>query len=73
MGGVPVRFATAEDLLTHKLFAGRPRDLEDARGILLKQPHLGLGYVRAWLGHLQEGAEVDGLGRLDALAASIGR
>ena len=29
-----VRFATAEDLVIHKLAAGRPRDLEDVRGIL---------------------------------------
>ena len=46
--------------------------LEEA-GILLKQPNLDLGYVRAWLGHLQEGAEVDLLGRLDEVAASVGR
>lgn len=33
VNGVPVPFATAEDLLIHKLFAGRPRDLEDAIGV----------------------------------------
>lgn len=28
--GTPVPFATAEDLIVHKLFAGRPHDEEDA-------------------------------------------
>jgi len=33
-----VRFATAEDLIVHKVLAGRARDLEDVRSILLKNP-----------------------------------
>ncbi len=47
--GTPVRFASAEDLVIHKLFARRPRDLEDARGIILKNPSLDRDYVRGWL------------------------
>jgi len=30
--GVHVRFASVEDLVIHKMFAGRPRDIEDVRG-----------------------------------------
>lgn len=47
---VRVKIVTAEDLLLHKLFSDRPRDREDARGILLRQgKKLDLEYVGAWL------------------------
>lgn len=49
MGNARVRFATAEDLIIHKIIAGRARDLEDVRGVLLKNPHLDASYVRRWL------------------------
>jgi len=44
-----IRFATPEDVVIHKLIAGRTRDLEDARSILLKQPELDRDWVRRWL------------------------
>jgi hypothetical protein len=34
LGDVSIRVATAEDLLLMKILAGRPRDTEDARGIV---------------------------------------
>ncbi len=47
---VNVKIVTAEDLLLHKLLSERPRDHEDARGILLRQgKKLNLEYVSAWL------------------------
>ena len=45
VGDVPVRFTTAEDLLVQKLVAGRARDLEDVRGVLVRQPDVDLGTV----------------------------
>jgi len=36
--GQEVFFASPEDVIIHKIFAGRPRDMEDARTILLKNP-----------------------------------
>jgi hypothetical protein len=47
--GQDVHFACAEDLIIHKLIAGRPRDLEDARGVLLKNPRLDQALIRRWL------------------------
>jgi hypothetical protein len=35
-----------EDLIIHKVLAGRPRDLEDVRTILLKNPGFDLEYVQ---------------------------
>lgn len=34
----PVLFSSLEDLLIHKIIAGRPRDIEDIKSILLKNP-----------------------------------
>ena len=44
-----VHFAAVEDLIIHKLVAGRPRDLEDVRGVLLHNPSLNESYLLKWL------------------------
>ena len=49
MGKATVRFAAVEDVIILKMVAGRPRDLEDVRSILVKNPELGQGYIREWL------------------------
>ncbi|MEE8550839.1 MAG: nucleotidyl transferase AbiEii/AbiGii toxin family protein [Gemmatimonadota bacterium] len=47
--GVAVPFATAEDLILHKLFAGRARDLEDAAGVVRRQgAKLDWAYLERW-------------------------
>jgi hypothetical protein len=46
---VEVRFAAVEDVVIHKMVAGRPRDLEDVRGILAKHPIPDPAYVERWL------------------------
>ncbi len=63
LAGEPVLFATAEDVIIHKCFAGRPRDLEDARSILIKNPDLDQAYVRRWLKELEILPERAGLSR----------
>ncbi|MFH1147549.1 MAG: nucleotidyl transferase AbiEii/AbiGii toxin family protein [Pseudomonadota bacterium] len=47
--GQEISFAAPEDVIIHKIFAGRPRDMEDIRSILLKNPSIEVGYVRGWL------------------------
>jgi predicted nucleotidyltransferase len=46
---VPVKFASLEDIIVLKIFAGRERDLEDVRNIILKNPHFDKKYVEKWL------------------------
>jgi predicted nucleotidyltransferase len=47
--GTLVRFATLEDVVVHKVVAGRPRDLEDVKSIILKNPGYDRAYVERWL------------------------
>lgn len=49
VGGAPVRFASPEDVVIHKIVAGRPRDIEDARAILAKSVSLDRDYIVRWL------------------------
>jgi predicted nucleotidyltransferase len=49
MDNVEINFASPEDVIIHKCFAQRPRDLEDIRGILLKKPELDVEYMKKWL------------------------
>jgi hypothetical protein len=49
VAGAEVPFATAEDLILHKLFAGRPRDIEDVVGILQRRSSaIDWDYLLKW-------------------------
>jgi predicted nucleotidyltransferase len=47
--GVPVNFASVEDIIVLKLYAGRQRDIEDIKSIILKNPSFDKAYVFNWL------------------------
>ena len=40
-----VNFASVEDIIIHKVFAGRARDLEDVKNIILKNKSLDKEYI----------------------------
>lgn len=48
--GYPVKFATCEDLIIHKMVAGRAIDEEDVKSILIKNSDtIDLKYIEKWL------------------------
>jgi hypothetical protein len=49
LGSGVVRFTSVEDLIIHKMVAGRPRDIEDLRGILARSPRIDDTYLDTWL------------------------
>lgn len=57
MAGQDVAFAQVEDLIIHKIFAGRPRDLEDVRSVLIRNPETDTAYIRRWLKQFDESVE----------------
>lgn len=44
-----VKFASLEDVVIHKIIAGRARDIEDVKTILLKNPDYNSKYIHKWL------------------------
>lgn len=64
IAGTKLPVATAEDLLVHKILAGRPRDLEDAAAIVRRSgDHLDRVAVRTTLLELAEALADDDLAR----------
>lgn len=55
--GQKLAFASPEDLIIHKIFAGRPRDIEDVRVILIKNPDIDILYIRKWLKEFDESSD----------------
>ena len=74
LGARSVRFAAPEDVIIHKIFAGRPRDMEDASVIITKNPDIDREYVRRWLEEFDRSSEdsTDFLATFDRLYKKIG-
>lgn len=71
MGKASVRFASAEDVIVLKIIAGRPRDLEDVRGILVKNRELNCRYIRDWLAEFDRSLQKGCLQAFDDLVRSL--
>jgi len=48
-GNTIVKFASLEDVVIHKIIAGRARDIEDVRSIILKNSDYDAKYIVRWL------------------------
>jgi predicted nucleotidyltransferase len=49
IGRTQVKFASLEDVVIHKVISGRPRDLEDIKSILVRNPEYDSDYILGWL------------------------
>jgi hypothetical protein len=68
-----VCYASVEDVVIQKIFAGRPRDLEDVRTIILKNRGMDLEYVRNWLKELGSAMDEDYLNTFENIRQSTAR
>jgi predicted nucleotidyltransferase len=50
---VKVNYASIEDLIIRKIIAGRERDLEDVKSILLKNKKINENYILKWLSEFE--------------------
>ena len=57
LGRTLVKFASLEDVVIHKVIAGRARDLEDVKSILLKNPKYDSVYIEKWLEEFDKSLE----------------
>ena len=49
IGKAQVCFASVEDMVIHKIVAGRPRDIEDVKIMMIKEHIIDVDYIRRWL------------------------
>ena len=71
MGNALLRFASPEDLIIHKIVAGRPRDFEDVKSVLIKNPELDIKYIRNWLRRLASALKEPFLKRFNKVLKEI--
>ena len=59
--GYSAKFASVEDIVVHKILAGRAIDLEDVKNILLKNRKIDFKYIKQWLSEFDQLAEQKGI------------
>jgi hypothetical protein len=57
MGTIEIRFASLEDLIIHKVIAGRPRDWEDVERVLAKNPQADIPFIEKQLSLFEESVD----------------
>lgn len=73
IGRSEVKIAALEDVVIHKIIAGRPRDLEDVESILLKNPDYDARYIEKWLVEFDNSLRKNFLDHFKALRERIGK
>lgn len=64
MAGYSVKFASCEDVIIHKMFAGRAIDEEDVKNILIKNRRkINLRYIKKWLSEFSKISDQKGISR----------
>ncbi len=71
LGATAVRFASLEDVVIHKIIAGRGRDIDDVKAILLKNPNYDTGYITRWLKEFDQSLQEDFLGAFHKIVEEI--
>ena len=71
LGRATVKFASLEDLVIHKIIAGRARDLEDVRSMLLKNTDYDVGYISKWLKEFDRSLNESFFGEFEKLREEI--
>jgi len=71
IGDSQISFISASDLVIHKVIAGRARDLEDVRSVLLKNPKIDRNFVKTWLVAHDKELETDFEERFEQILISI--